>query len=254
VSSEMLPVAILAGGPATRLRPITEAIPKALIDINGEPFIAHQLRLLRTQGIEQVVLCVGYLGQKIVDVVGDGGARGMRVTYSFDGPRLLGTAGAIKRALPQLGEAFFVLYGDSYLECDYQEIKVAFEASGKMALMTVYRNESRWDTSNVEFVDGKILAYDKRRQTPQLRYIDYGLGTFRNTALAMVPGGETLDLETVYQDLLARRELAAFEITRRFYEVGSLEGLEETRQYLEKRGKCADVIRTKAPERSHPGR
>jgi NDP-sugar pyrophosphorylase family protein len=248
VSSEMLPVAILAGGPATRLRPISDAIPKALIDIHGEPFIAYQLRLLHTQGIQRVVLCVGHLGHKIVDVIGDGAAFGVRVTYSFDGPRLLGTAGAIKRALPQLGEAFFVLYGDSYLECDYQEIRVAFEACGKMALMTVYRNQGRWDKSNVELVDGEILAYDKRRQTPQMLHIDYGLGVLRDTALAMVPGGETFDLEAVYQDLLARGELAPFEVPRRFYEVGSLDGLEETRHHLGRRGTCGDAIRTKTPE------
>ena len=236
MSRKTLPVAILAGGVATRLRPITETIPKALIDINGEPFVAHQLRLLHTQGVERVVLCLGYLGDKIVDVVGDGCAFEIRVTYSFDGPKLLGTAGAIKKALPQLGQAFFVLYGDSYLECNYQEIQAAFEASGKLALMTVYRNEGRWDTSNVEFAGGEILVYDKRRRTPQMRHIDYGLGVFRSIALATAPEGEPYDLATLYQRLLARRELAAFEVSRRFYEVGSPEQLEETRRYLEKRG------------------
>lgn len=230
----MLPVAILAGGLATRLWPITKTIPKALVDINGEPFIAHQLRLLRAQGIERVVLCVGYLGEKIVDVVGDGDNFGVRVTYSFDGPQLLGTAGAIKKALPQLGEAFFVLYGDSYLECNYQEIQTAFETSGKLGLMTVYRNDGRWDTSNVEFADGKILAYDKHHRTPRMHHIDYGLGVLRSTALATVPEGKPYDLEAVYRHLLVEKELSAFEVKRRFYEVGSLAGLEETRRYLAK--------------------
>ena len=140
MSTATFPVAILAGGLATRLRPQTESVPKALIDINGEPFLAHQLRLLRALGIDKVVLCVGYLGEQIVRLVGDGSQFGLQVAYSFDGPALLGTAGAIKQALFLLDESFFVLYGDSYLECDYRAIQTAFERAGKLALMTVYRN------------------------------------------------------------------------------------------------------------------
>jgi NDP-sugar pyrophosphorylase family protein len=147
----MLPIAILAGGLATRLRPITETIPKALIEVAGEPFLAHQLRLLRRYGFERVVLCVGYLGEMIQAFAGNGAAFGLRVEYAFDGPQLLGTGGALRRALPLLGERFAVIYGDSYLPCDYQAALAAFDDSGKLGLMSVYRNEGRWDTSNVEF-------------------------------------------------------------------------------------------------------
>src|SRR5690348_11378619 len=136
----MLPVAILAGGLATRLRPLTETIPKALVEVRGEPFIAHQLRLLETNGVRRVVLCVSYLAEMVRDFVGDGGRFGIEVEYSLDGPVLRGTAGAIRQALPLLGDAFFVLYGDSYLPCDYAGIAAAFEQSGKPALMTVFRN------------------------------------------------------------------------------------------------------------------
>src|SRR5579862_1874605 len=167
----MLPVAILAGGLATRLRPLTEKIPKSLIEINGEPFIAHQLRLLKKAGIGRVVICTGYLGSMIEDFAGDGAQYGLEVRYSHDGPTPLGTAGALRQALPLLGGHFLVIYGDSYLTCDYAAIEAAFLASGKAGLMTVYLNEGRWDTSNVEFSGGKIVRYDKRERTPRMRHI-----------------------------------------------------------------------------------
>ena len=228
----MLPVAILAGGLATRLLPLTQTIPKSLVEINGEPFLWHQLRLLRENGIDRVVLCVSHLGEQVRDSVGDGHEFGLRVDYSFDGSILLGTAGALKRAQPLLGESFFVLYGDSYLPIDRREVEAAFRVSGKSALMTVYRNESQWDTSNVEFVDGRILAYNKKLRTPRMRYIDYGLGVLRAAALARVPDGTSWDLATLYRGLLDAGELAAFEAPHRFYEIGSLSGVEELRSYL----------------------
>lgn len=228
----MLPVAILAGGLATRLRPLTETIPKSLVEINGEAFVRHQLRLLRANGVSRVVMCVSYLGEQVRDAVGDGHEFGVEIEYSFDGPVLLGTAGALKRAAPMLGEAFFVLYGDSYLPIDWSSAERAFCSSRKAGLMTVYRNESRWDTSNVEFADGKILAYDKKARTPRMRHIDYGLGILRADALDRVPEGEPWDLARVYQDLLAAGELAAFETSQRFYEIGSFSGIEELSSYL----------------------
>lgn len=228
----MFPVAILAGGVAMRLRPLTQTIPKSLIDVNGEPFIAHQLRLLRAGGIERVIVCTGYLDEMIQSYIGDGVRFGLQVGFSFDGPRLLGTGGAIKKALPLLGDAFFVLYGDSYLRCDYRAVQSEFERRGRLALMTVFRNEGRWDRSNVEFIDGQILAYDKQNQTPSMHYLDYGLGVFKRAAFENVPDDQQYDLATLYQDLLAHGELAAHETRQRFYEVGSLKGLEETRRYL----------------------
>ncbi len=220
----MLPVAILAGGLATRLRPLTETIPKSLIPVHGEPFIAHQLRLLQTRGIERVVLCVGYLGEMIREFVAEGKAFGLFIDYSWDGPVPLGTAGAIRKALPFLGEAFFVMYGDSYLLCNYRAVEDAFSTSGRRALMTVFRNEGQWDTSNVEFHGGQIFAYDKQHRNPGMRHIDYGLGVFQGSAFAALPDGPC-DLATVYQNLLARNELAAFEVKERFYEAGSFEGI-----------------------------
>ncbi|MBI4319994.1 MAG: nucleotidyltransferase family protein [Chloroflexi bacterium] len=228
----MLPVAILAGGLATRLQPLTNAIPKSLADVNGEPFVSHQLRLLRRNGFDRVVICAGFLGEMIREFVGDGRGWGLEIEFSFDGPKLRGTAGALKEALPLLGESFFVLYGDSYLPCDYASVRVAFEASGKPALMTVFRNEGRWDTSNVEFADGQIRACDKLNRTPGMHHIDYGLGAFHRSALDTVPWDRPYDLAALYQRLLAQGHLAAYEVGQRFYEIGWMEGLEETRRYL----------------------
>jgi N-acetyl-alpha-D-muramate 1-phosphate uridylyltransferase len=225
-------VAILAGGLATRLRPLTETVPKSLIEVNGEPFAVHQLRLLRSKGIRRVVFCVGHLGELIQRAIGDGAALSLQVDYSFDGPALLGTAGAIRNALPKLGDSFFVMYGDSYLPCDYAAIARQFEAAGALGLMTVFRNEGKWDTSNVEFEAGQIVAYSKTNRTPRMRYIDYGLGVFRAEAFRSLPAAKTWDLAELYANLLQRKQLTAFEACDRFYEIGSPAGLRETAEFL----------------------
>jgi len=225
-------VAILAGGLATRLRPITETLPKSLLELNGEPFIGHQLRLLQANGVRQVVLCVGHLGEMIQNTVGNGTSFGLRVDYSFDGPTLLGTAGAVRNALPKLGDPFFVMYGDSYLPCDYASIARTFESAGALGMMTVYRNEGKWDTSNVEFEADRILAYNKTQRTPRMRYIDYGLGVFRAEVFRALPPNQPCDLAELYGNLLRDKQLAACEVKERFYEIGSPAGLQETAEFL----------------------
>jgi NDP-sugar pyrophosphorylase family protein len=225
----MLPIAILAGGLATRLGSLTEKTPKSLIEVAGEPFIAHQLRLLKRNGIQHVMLCVGHLGEMIEKAVGNGGTFGMKVEYSYDGANLLGTAGAIRNALPKLGDKFFVMYGDSYLFCDYPTVAHKFFQSGKPALMTVFRNDGQWDTSNVEFDGERILAYGKKNRTDRMRYIDYGLGVFRAEAFQQT---KAADLADVYAELTQSGELAALEVHERFYEIGSRAGLREMRNLL----------------------
>jgi MurNAc alpha-1-phosphate uridylyltransferase len=236
-SATLHPVAILAGGMATRLRPLTETIPKALVEVHGRPFIAWQLDWLRDQGITRVVVCAGYRGEQIQAEVGDGSRWGLRVDWLFDGPVLLGTAGALKRALPLLGGPFFVLYGDSYLPIPWRPVQETFDASGKLALMTVFRNEGQFDRSNVEFAGGEIRVYDKKTLTPGMRHIDYGLGLFAPAAFDSVPDGQPADLAALYGALLARGQLAAYEVHERFYEIGSFEGIEATSAFLAARGK-----------------
>lgn len=226
------PVVILAGGLATRLRPLTETIPKALVDVNGEPFVSHQLRLLHQQGVRDVTFCLGYLGEMVEEFIGNGQQFDLNVTYSYDGPTLLGTAGAIKQALHLLADNFFVLYGDSYLTCDYAAVQKTFTNSHKPALMTVFRNLGQWDKSNVEYADGEIRVYDKTRQTERMHYIDYGLGIFNRAAFTAVPEHQEYDLAVLYQHLLTHHALAAHEVTERFYEVGSFGGISELGEYL----------------------
>lgn len=234
----MLPVAILAGGLATRLRPITETIPKALVDVAGEPFICRQLRYLQAQGIRDVVLCIGYLGEMIQSVVGDGTRFGLKVAYSPDGPALLGTGGALRQALPLLGKEFFVLYGDSFLPVEFAPVEKAFFASGKSALMTVLKNGGRWDKSNVIFSEGALLEYNKRAPRPEMAFIDYGLGVLTSHVLEGYAVGEAFDLAEVYHVLSLQGQLAGYEVYERFYEIGSHVGLKETETYFLKKGEA----------------
>jgi NDP-sugar pyrophosphorylase family protein len=226
-----IPVAILAGGLATRLRPITEKIPKSLVPVAGRPFLAHQLELLHVRGIRRAVLCIGYLGEMIQREFG-GEKFGVKLDYSFDGPRLLGTGGAIKRALPLLGEEFFVLYGDSYLPIDYAPIADFFHRSGKQGLMTVFRNEGKFDTSNVVFTDGEIKVYDKKNKLPEMHYIDYGLSLFKASVFDAYAADQVFDLVGVMGKLVREKQLAGFEVPERFFEIGSPTGLAELESLL----------------------
>jgi MurNAc alpha-1-phosphate uridylyltransferase len=228
----MRTVAMLAGGLATRLRPLTESVPKALVEVAGRPFAEHQVSWLHAQGVERIVFLLGYRGEMVRDALGKGARWGLSIDYVFDGPRLLGTGGALRRARGVLGDTFFVMYGDSYLDCDLRAIEASFAASGDLALMTVLRNENRWEASNVLFENGRIVRYDKRRRTRDMQHIDYGLGILSASALEPYPPNQPFDLATVYQDLAAQGRLAAYEVTSRFYEIGSAEGLEETRAHF----------------------
>ena len=227
-----IPVAILAGGLATRLRPITEKIPKSLVPVAGRPFLAHQLEMLYARGIRRAVLCIGHLGEMIERDFGDGRAYGIHLEYSFDGPKLLGTGGALKRALPRLGTEFFVLYGDSYLPIEYQPVAECFRQSGQAGLMTVYRNEGLYDTSNVVFRNGIIEVYDKKHRLPEMRHIDYGLSLFQASVFDDYAAEQAFDLAEVMGRLVREKQLAGYEVTQRFYEMGSPSGLAELETLL----------------------
>jgi len=227
-----IPVALLAGGLATRLRPITERIPKVLVPVAGKPFLTHQLEQLRREGIRRVVLCLGHLGEQVEEQYGDGRSHGLTLKYAYDGPKLLGTGGALRRALPLLGPEFFVLYGDSYLTVPFAPVADFFHRSNRAGLMTVYRNEGRYDTSNVVFQQGRIVTYDKQLRSPEMRHIDYGLSLFRATVFEAWPADMAFDLTPVMQRLVAQDQLAGYEVPERFYEIGSPAGLAELQSLL----------------------
>jgi len=228
----MPPIAVLAGGLATRMWPLTSQFPKALLEVAGEPFVAHQLRLFAREGIEDVKLLVGHCWEQIERFVGDGSRFGVRVDYIVDGPTLLGTGGAVRRALDRLGPEFLVTYCDSWLDAPYAPVVEAFHASGLPALMCVFHNENRWDASNVQFENGAIRCYSKKFRRPEMHHIDWGLGMLKASEVATRRMGEPWDLAELYEELATCGLLAGYEMIRRFYEIGSFRGLAETNRLL----------------------
>ncbi|MBN2138000.1 MAG: nucleotidyltransferase family protein [Sedimentisphaerales bacterium] len=229
----MPPAAILSGGLATRLYPVTQDVPKAMLDVAGEPFIGRQLKLLKERGVAKVVICAGYLGEQIKDFAGDGAGFGLSVDYSFDGNKPLGTGGALMKALPLLGDVFFVMYGDSYLDTEFAPIVDFFLSRNKKGLMTVLKNENNWDRSNVVYKNREIIRYNKENPTQDMKHIDYGLALLRRSSLADAEKGRAWDLADLYAELVDEGQMLGYEVKERFYEIGSFQGLEETREHLQ---------------------
>jgi NDP-sugar pyrophosphorylase family protein len=232
-----LPVVILAGGLATRMRPATETVPKALLPVNGRPFADIQLTWLQSLGVREVVFSIGYLGETIVRHVGDGGRFGLQVRYVADGDRPLGTGGALRVVSDSrlVGGTFAVINGDSYLSLDLAAVEDVFETSGCPALMTVMRNRNRWDASNAVFEGGRVI-YDKSRPEEwreRMEWIDYGFSILTRTAVTdRIAPGEVADLADLMRDLSAAGQLAGYEVADRFYEIGSPEGLADLERHL----------------------
>lgn len=235
-----LPVVILGGGLGTRMRPRTLAVPKPMLEVAGEPFVALQLRMLARMGYHRVILSIGYLGEMIEAFVGDGTRFGLDVAYVYDGERPLGTAGAIAKALPLLGDAFLVVFGDAYLRVDHAAVERAFVTAGTDGLMTIYRADAGRERANVRYRDGRIVAYDKQAPDPAMEYVDYGLSAFRSRAFAAVLPGVPADLTEVNQRLIAHDQLAAYVVADRPYEIGSPAGLDETECFLAEQGHTAE--------------
>jgi N-acetyl-alpha-D-muramate 1-phosphate uridylyltransferase len=227
---ELPPVCILAGGRGTRLGERTRELPKPLLEVAGEPFLIHQLRLLAAHGAREAVLCVGYRGEAIELRIGER-QFGVRIAYSYDSPGLDGTLGAVRRALPLLGERFLVLYGDTYLRLDYLAASRAWYESGLPALMVVLRNQGRWDTSNARYQHNRVLAYDKHKPHPDMHWIDYGLGGLLARTLHSVEDSES-DLAALYSELARRGELYGHPASERFYEIGTPDSLQEADAFL----------------------
>lgn len=234
----MLQCVVLAGGAGTRMRPLTEEMPKALVPVLGKPFADWQLELVAERGVERVLYSVGYRGEMIREHVGDGGRFGLEVGYVDEGQHLRGTGGALRLALDlgELEEAFFVLYGDSYLPVDFGAVERAWEQTPLPALMTVFRNDGQWDRSNAIYDDGRVVLYDKDRpadRVEEMHWIDYGLSILSREVVAeRVPPNGVTDLADLMRELSVEGKLAGFEVSERFYEAGSPEGLRDLEQYL----------------------
>ena len=225
-------VVILAGGLGTRLRPLTAGLPKCMLPVAGKPFLEHQIERLRRHSIRDIVLCVGYLSEAIAAYFGDGHRFGVHLTYSWERDGLLGVAGALKNAEPLLDSDFVLTYGDSYLPLDYRGVMCRFHQTDRLALMVVYRNENRWQPSDVAVRDGLVVAYDKARQGDGLAYINYGLLALRKRALRLIPPGVPYSEEEFYRELIGRSQMLAQETSQRFYEIGSPQGLAEFQRLM----------------------
>lgn len=229
--SKSLQAVILAGGLAIRLGDLTRNQPKSMVRIHDKPFLQYQLELLNKSGINRIVLCLGYLGEQIVNYFGDGGWLGLEILYSYENKQL-GTAGAIKNAENLLDDQFFTIYGDSYVFIDFGDVWKFFQSKDKLALMTVYKNEDRYDTSNT-IIQGELVAfYSKKQKTEDMRHIEYGVNLFRKEVLTQIPEDSYYGLESLFPQLIASRQLLAYEIKERFYEIGSIHGLDEFRGYI----------------------
>lgn len=228
----MLPVAILCGGLASRLYPITKTIPKALIKVSGQPFIYHQLTYLRQQGIKKVILCIGNLGKILKSYIGDGSRFGLKILYSSDESKLLGTGGAIKKALSILGNKFFILYGDTFLPVNFNSVEKAYLLSNKLCLLTVIKNDNKWDRSNVLFKNSRLIEYNKQSPSNKMRYIDYGLSVVSASIFDSYSNNSFFDLSSVYESLSTKKQIEGFKVYKRFYEIGTPNSIKETEKYL----------------------
>jgi NDP-sugar pyrophosphorylase family protein len=227
-------VTIFAGGLATRLGELTRYQPKSLLKFQGEFFIEHQIEQIRRQGIRDIIICTGHLGEQIQRNLGDGSRYDVNITYSHENEPL-GTGGALKNAEKRLADVFFTIYGDSYLSIDFQAVLAQFLANDALAMMTVYKNRDLYDKSNVSVKDGRVTGYSKNGRTPDMVYIDYGAQVFRKEALGLIPENRYYILEDLFKKLVDQQQLLAYEVNERFYEIGSMQGIEEFDKYL--RGK-----------------
>ena len=226
-------VVILGGGLGTRLQPLTDCSPKSLVNVCGKPFLEYQLQWLASYGFRDLLLCVGHRAEQIRTFAGDGGRFGMRIAYSNEGDSLLGTAGALKKAEGLLEKSFCVLNGDSYPPIDPSEPARYFQEEGLDALMVTFRNRGEYDKSNAAIEDGFVTSYSRQHYRPEMEHIDYGFRIFKKDVLQLIPPTGFCDLDLLYQELIKRKRLAAFPVTRPFYEIGGMDGLARFSRYLE---------------------
>lgn len=225
-------IVILCGGLATRLSHLTKYTPKSMVEIEGKPFLEYQIENLKKHSIKDIVLCVGHLSEKIEEYFGNGEKFGVNLKYSYDKEKLLGTIGALKNAEPLLKDVFFIMYGDSYISVDFHKVRDHFMQHDKPALMVVYKNQDKYDRSNLIVQDNMVIGYGEKERTRDMIYVDYGTSVLRKKVLENVPKDTPYPTEQFFSELVKKRELMAFEVQERFYHIGDLEALEEFRSHI----------------------
>lgn len=218
---------IFCGGLGTRLKPITEKIPKSMIIINGKPFLEYQLEILKKNDIRNIVLCIGYLGEKIKEYFKDGKKFSVNISYSEEKGKLLGTGGALKNAKNLLDKRFFTMYGDGYLLLNFKDIWNCFNKFIKIGMLTVYKNYNRYDRSNVTVKGNYVTGFYKDKSKRGLVFIDEGVSILRKDVIDLIPSNTEYSLNDVFIELIERKELLAYRTSQRFYEIGSKNGLDE---------------------------
>lgn len=235
--TENTQVVVLMGGLGTRLGDITRCMPKAMINIHGKPFFHYQLNLMKWYGFRKFLFCTGYRSDDISNYFGDGSEFGVEIKYSYDGPELLGTGGAVKNAFQLLEDNFVLIYGDSYMDIDYQEILYYYNDALKKnyrGLMTVFKNNNRFDKSNVVYNNEKLVKYDKENMVPDMKYIDYGVSVLNRKVIEEIPECK-VDIASVYGKVAADCKMAGHEVRNRFYEIGRPDSLKEFRDFINER-------------------
>ncbi|MCR5475966.1 MAG: HAD-IIIA family hydrolase [Lachnospiraceae bacterium] len=238
ISPADVQVVVLMGGLGTRLKEYTKECPKSLVDVCGRPFFDHQLDLLTAWGFHKFLFLIGYRADMIEDHYGDGRDRNISIQYSYDGEKLLGTGGAVRRAYDLLEDDFLLIYGDSFMDIDYAETIYRYErgkSRGARALMTVLRNNNRFDKSNVVMREGKIVLYDKHEPTPEMEYIDYGVCMYEKSLFSAFGEDEAFDISVIQHDLSVKGQMTAQIVTKRFYEIGSPASYKEFSGYVTRR-------------------
>ncbi len=229
-----LPVFLLAGGAGTRIASMYAGTPKCLIDIHGKPFLSYVLENIKRFGFNRVVILAGHLSQPIIDYAGDGASFGLNIQYSLDGAQLLGTGGAIRKALPFAEDDFVVSYADSYLDYDWSPIVDHYFRSGSQSLVSIYKNDDATDKSNIIFKDGKIVSYCKKNQTPDHNYIDWGVSVFSKKTFTQCPEN-SWDLSNYLLDRIAQNALDGFAVPQKYFEIGTPHALEAFRRHMKDR-------------------
>lgn len=225
----------MAGGLATRLRPLTNDIPKSLILIQGKPFLQYQIELLTRYDIKDIVLCVAYMGKKIEDYFGDGNKFGVKITYSYEKNKLLGTGGALKLVEPYLNENFFLLWGDSYVRLNYKEMHDFHlkNTNDFDVTIAIFYNIRNYDKSNIIYERGRIKKYEKNSKD-EMKYIDAGIMVFNKKILKRIPSGKVFQIEDLFHKLAKEEKLKPFLIKKRYYEIGSLKGLNQFKKFVKR--------------------
>ncbi len=216
----------MAGGLGTRLGELTRDTPKVMLPFNDKPFLYYIISLLEKQGIKNIVLCIGYLGEQVKNFFGDGKKLGVNIKYSVESRQLLGTGGALKQARHLLNEYFLVLNGDTYLPVDYPEVEKEYLRLGQKAMMVVYNNEANTGVKNNVALgsDQMVVSYDKKGTSPDLKYAEAGAVILRKETLGFIPEGEKISFEDgIYQRLIAQGKMAAYITRQRFYDIGTPE-------------------------------